>query len=182
MKRSRRALAFAAGLAMAASACASLNRDAWQQPDAVIALLGVDPGDVVLELGPADGYFTLRLADAVGTTGLVLGLGREDDAYDSLKREEGTVDLLFTFNTYHQIADPTPTFRGWLDHLAPNGRVAIIEFDGRSGWPTTASGNFTPAETIEREMREAGYERIAKYDLLDRQSFQIFRADDGTGE
>jgi len=31
-------------------------------------------------------------------------------------------------------------------------------------------------------MREAGYERIASYEILSRQSFQIFRADDGTGE
>ena len=61
-------------------------------------------------------------------------------------------------------------------------RDPIVEYDERAGGFASAFGHFTAPEAIGREMRDAGYERIASYDLLDRQSFQIFRADDGTGE
>jgi hypothetical protein len=77
---------------------------------------------------------------------------------------------------------PHAYFRRVLADLAPNGHVAIVEYDGRGGWFPNLFGHKTPADEIAREMREAGYERIADHEILTRQSFQIFRADDGTGE
>jgi hypothetical protein len=69
-----------------------------------------------------------------------------------------------------------------LVDLAPSGRVAIVEYDERAGGFASAFGHFTPADEIAREMREAGFERIANHEFLPRQSFQIFGPDDGTGE
>jgi ubiquinone/menaquinone biosynthesis C-methylase UbiE len=208
----RLALAAALVLALAGGGCAAgkrfayegFDRDDWQQPDAVLALLGVDPGDRVADLGAGGGYFTFRLAEAVGEAGRVYAVDVDDDMTDHLARRveelqtanvtvvrgayhdpklpDGEIDLLFTCNTYHHIADRSDYFRRVLLDLAPNGRVAIVEFDGRGGWFARAFGHFTPAGEIAREMREAGYEQIAEHEVLTRQSFQIFRADDGTGE
>ncbi len=120
-----RAAAAALLLALSSGGCATwqrfvyegLGREKWQKPDAVIEVLGIEPGDTVADFG------------------------------------EG---------------------------LGPNGRIAIVEYDGHS-WLARMLGPFTPAETIEREMREAGFERVAYYELP-RQSFQIFRPKDGTGD
>ncbi len=214
MKPTARRLAVAAALSIAlhGAGCAAwkrfayegLSRDQWQRPDAVIALLGIGPGDRVADLGAGGGYFTFRLAEAVGEPGRVYAVDVDDDMVDYLTQQvrersaanvtvvrgefedpklpDGEIDLLFTCNTYHHIADRSAYFRRVLVDLAPSGRVAIVEYDGRGGWFARTFGHFTPAETIEREMREAGFERIRSYEILPRQSFQIFRADDGTGE
>jgi arsenite methyltransferase len=208
----RLALAAALWVALAGGGCASgkrfayegVGRDDWQQPDAVIALLGLGPGDRVADLGAGGGYFTFRLAEAVGASGRVFAVDVDDDMvayltrrarelhaanvsvvrgdYDDPKLPDGEIDLLFTCNTYHHIADRPAYFRRVLTDLAPNGRVAIVEYDGRGGWFVNLFGHKTPADEIAREMREAGYEQIADHEILTRQSFQIFRPDDGTGE
>jgi predicted methyltransferase len=213
MRPARRfALAAALLLALHGAGCASwkkfayegFDRDAWQQPDAVIALLGIGPGDRVADLGAGGGYFTFRLAEAVGESGRVYAVDVDDDMVAYLADQarergaanvtivrgefadpqlpDGSIDLLFTCNTYHHIADRVDYFRRVLVDLAPNGRVAVVELDGRGGWFARTFGHFTDADEIAREMQEAGYERVAKHDLLSRQSFQIFRPDDGTGE
>ena len=206
------AIATALGVALLASACASLkrsayedsDRDAWQRPDAVIALLGVDPGDRVADLGAGSGYFSFRLAGAVGPAGRVYAVDVDEDMLELLKDQarqrgvanltvvkaepgdpklpDGEVDLVFVCDTYHHLPDRVAYLERLLADLAPSGRVAIVEYDRRAGGFVGTFGHYTDPETIEREMREAGFERIAEYDLLDRQSFQIFRADDGTGE
>ena len=180
------------------------GRDEWQKPDAVLALLGVGPGARVADVGAGGGYFTFRLAEAVGESGRVYAVDVDDDmvgyleqrarelgaanvtvvrgAYDDPKLPDGEIDLVLVCDTYHHIAERTAYFRRMLADLAPNGRVAIVEFDGRGGGFAPTFGHFTDPEEIAREMREAGYEPIAKHDILPRQSFQIFRADDGTGE
>jgi len=199
-------------LVLAGSGCAAgkrfayegFGRDDWQKPDAVLALLGIGPGDRVADLGAGGGYFTFRLAEAVGASGRVYAVDVDDDmvaylaaraqelhaanvtvvrgAFADPKLPDGEIDLLFTCNTYHHIVDRVAYFRRVLVDLAPNGRVAIVEYDGRGGWFPNLFGHKTPADEIAHEMREAGYERVANHEILPRQSFQIFRADDGTGE
>jgi len=179
------------------------GRDAWQKPDEVVALLGIGAGDRVADVGAGGGYFTFRFADAVGDLGRVYAVDVDDDllayledrvqeegranlsvvrgAYDDPRLPDGEIDLVFLSNTYHHIQDRTAYFRRLLLDLAPNGRVAVVELDDRSWMPRTL-GHFTPAEAIEREMAEAGYRLDARHEILERQSFQIFAPDDGTGE
>src|SRR4051794_32158618 len=43
-----------------------------EQPDKVIAALAIAPGSTVADVGAGTGYFTVRLARAVGATGHVI--------------------------------------------------------------------------------------------------------------
>ncbi|MFQ6673344.1 MAG: class I SAM-dependent methyltransferase [Fidelibacterota bacterium] len=62
------------------------NRDRWQHPKRVIESLQIDSGDHVVDLGAGGGYFTFKLADAVGKTGKVYAVDVEEDMTEYLKR------------------------------------------------------------------------------------------------
>jgi SAM-dependent methyltransferase len=86
---------------------------------------------------------------------------------------EGGVDLIFTCNTYHHFEAREEYFRRAAKYLRPGGRVAVIEFSGH-GWFQRVFPHFTAPEVIRAEMEAAGYRRVAAFDYLERQSFQIF--------
>ena len=61
------------------------DRDRWQQPERVIESLDLAPGSRVADLGAGSGYFTFRLAEAVGTTGEVLAVDVDEAMNASLR-------------------------------------------------------------------------------------------------
>ena len=48
------------------------EREQEEAPSKAIAALGLKPGDVVADIGAGSGYYTVRLAEAVGPTGRVV--------------------------------------------------------------------------------------------------------------
>ncbi|HUU89829.1 MAG TPA: class I SAM-dependent methyltransferase [Phycisphaerae bacterium] len=77
-------------IALATTVCAAAekkgeSRDTWQQPDRVVKDLGLKPGEVVADIGCGSGYFTFRLAKAVGADGKVYAEDISDKALKSLK-------------------------------------------------------------------------------------------------
>jgi ubiquinone/menaquinone biosynthesis C-methylase UbiE len=165
------------------------GRDDWQQPDRVIAELGLEPGDVVADLGAGGGYFTFRLATAVGPTGKVLAVDVDRGLLDYVAAEAERrglynvetvraagddprlpeeVDLLFTCNTVHHFDDRTSYFRGARRYLRPDARVAIIDYVDKH--------RSAPPEVLAAEMSAADYRLEKRNDFLEKQSFLIFAA------
>jgi ubiquinone/menaquinone biosynthesis C-methylase UbiE len=173
-----------------------VGRDDWQKPDEVVALLDIREGSRVADLGAGGGYFTFRLADAVGEAGRVYAVdvdesmlaylreraareGRDNvevvhGTFDDPQLPDGEIDLLFTSNTYHHIQNRADYFGRLLGDLAPNGRVAIVEFDDSGSWFSRTFGHHTVKAAITDEMERAGYRLTHDHDILDRQSFLVF--------
>jgi arsenite methyltransferase len=170
------------------------SRDEWQQPDKVIQSLGIQPGSIIADLGSGSGYFTLRLAHAVGPTGKVYAVDVDSAINEALKERAKKeradtvvvvsakpndpqlpepVDLIFTSNTYHHIDNRIAYFAALIKHLRPSGRLAVIDYD-RTAWLEGLWGHYTPREFIKRELEQAGYELQNDFDFLERQSFLIF--------
>ncbi len=172
-----------------------IGRDKWQKPDEVIRSLSIRPGDRVADLGSGGGYFTFRLAKAVGPTGKVYAVDIDEGLNEALAkraRQEGYanieavlaktddpllpksgVELIFTSNTYHHLNERVNYFANAKKYLRPNGRVAIVEFNGK-GWIESMPGHHTPKEVIQSEMKAAGYALQQEFDFLPRQHFMIF--------
>ena len=170
------------------------DRDGWQQPERVVSELGLEPGSRVADLGAGGGYFTFRLADAVGPTGRVYAVDVDADMIEYLKKRaadggyenvevihatpddpgllDGGIDLLFTCNTYHHIENRADYFGRLLRDLKLGGRVAILELNGAS-WFSRWFGHNTPGDEIVKEMRSAGYRVDREFTFIDRQSFLI---------
>ena len=62
----------------------TLGRGTWQRPADVVALLDLDEGDRVADLGAGDGYFVPYLAEAVGTDGRVYAVDVDSDSVGRL--------------------------------------------------------------------------------------------------
>jgi ubiquinone/menaquinone biosynthesis C-methylase UbiE len=171
------------------------GRDDWQQPDRVVQALALEPGERVADLGAGGGYFTFRLARAVGPTGRVYAVDVDQGMLDHVAErtaEEGvanvetvlatptdpnlpagSVDLVFTCNTYHHIEDRPAYFAALRGALRPGGRVAIVEYLPE-GFFQSIFPHSTDAATIESEMRAAGYALEQRHDFLERQAFLVF--------
>jgi ubiquinone/menaquinone biosynthesis C-methylase UbiE len=172
-----------------------IGRDRWQKPDQVISSLGIESGQHVADLGAGGGYFTFRLAGAVGPEGKVYAVDVDPDMTGLLEgrvSDEGAdnvevvlaeyhdpllpptgVDLIFTCNTYHHFEDRVAYFQGASRYLRPGGRVAIVEGAGKS-WFSKIFSHATPADVIRTEMETAGYRLLEAHDFLPRQHFLVF--------
>ena len=170
------------------------ERDAWQMPEQVIAALEITPGAAVADIGAGTGYFTVRLArDTAART--VYAVDIEPAMVDYVRRradEAGLrnvvgvvagpdspnlpapVDLVLIVNTYHHIPERVAYFTALRNHLAPGGRIAII--DPRKGAPGGGPPDefrFTPEE-IGAELGRADFELLSRPDFLPRQNFLVF--------
>jgi ubiquinone/menaquinone biosynthesis C-methylase UbiE len=171
------------------------GRDAWQKPDEVIALLAIAPGAQVADIGAGGGYFSFRLADAVGPEGRVYAVDVDEDmlsyleervreeargnvevvraAFDDPRLPDGRIDLVFSCNTYHHLSDRTAYFARLRSDLAPGARVAILELNGNS-WFARTFGHMTPKQEIVSEVEAAGYRLVGDHDLVEQQHFLVF--------
>lgn len=190
-------------IAVLASGCGALkrwgyspsDRDDWQQPDRVLWTLGVKPGQSIADLGAGGGYFTFRLARAVGSDGRIYAVDVDEDmtdylseeaadqeianvevilaSFDDAKLSAASVDLILTVNTFHHLSDRVAYFQRLKPALRPGGRIAIIELNGE-GFFQRWGDHFTDAGTISDEMAAAGFDEVAHHDFLEKQHFLVF--------
>jgi arsenite methyltransferase len=170
------------------------SRDAWQKPKEVVEKLAIAPGSRVADLGAGGGYFAWHLADAVGAKGTVYAVEIDETGLDIIREEKQarditnvipilaepadprlpeTVDLVFNCDTYHHMKDRVAYFESLARYLKADGRVAILDFHPH-GFFSGLLGHGTAAEDVEREMKSAGYRRVAGFDIVESQHFQIF--------
>jgi predicted methyltransferase len=175
------------------------GRDGWQHPDEVIEALDLSPGDRVAEIGAGSGYWLPWLSQAVGADGRVYAVEVTDElvtkletrvadegwqnvvvvrgAFEDPKLPDGEIDLAMTCLTYHHIEEREAYFRNLRSDLSSDGRVAHL--DDRHDAPPPfrwlqGNGHWSDPESVRTEMAKAGYRRVAEYDFLLLQSFQVF--------
>jgi predicted methyltransferase len=157
------------------------DRDKKLHVDRVMDLLGIRPGKVVADVGAGSGWFTARAAARVGTSGTVYAedinpkaidyisqrvardklanvqavLGTVDDT----KLPANSVDAVLILKTYHEMARPIPLMEKLKLSLRPGAKVGIIDRNG------DGTDHGIMPEVVEREMAQAGYKRVGKYDF-----------------
>lgn len=168
----------------------------WRKPDRVIDALDLESGARIADIGAGDGYFTFRLADAVGAEGHVYAVEVTDELVDELRAEverrgyenvtvvrgvfddpmlpDGGIDLAFFSGVFHHLDERPKYFAALKEDLAAGGRVAIID-----GAPDPLHKLFMPfhfvsAEGVDGEMTAAGYRRTEVLEFLPMMNFQIF--------
>ena len=127
-----------------------VERREWQDPEAILAGLGLGPGQVVADVGSGDGFFTLPAARMVGPRGVVYALdpsvGRLNRLHEKAEEEgleniriragtaeefvlcEGCADLVFFGICLHDFADPGAVLRNAMTALKPGGLLASLDW------------------------------------------------------
>jgi len=165
------------------------DRYTWQLPERVIKALDLKSDMKVADLGSGTGYFTFRLAEAVGSSGKVYAIDIDEEMNASVDKQAVAkqmdnvktilavshdplipekVDLIFSVNAYHHMKDRADYFRNAARYLKADGRVAIIDF--REG----AFRHFTKRSVLLEEFKAAGYVLDKSHDFLVRQNFLVF--------
>ena len=171
------------------------KRDGWQKPHEVIHALALNPEAIVADIGAGTGYFSVRFARMLPKS-KVYAVDLEPDMVRHLaaraKREQlpnvvavqavpddpklpERVDLALLVDTYHHIDGRVGYFSRLKASLAPQGRVAIIDFtlDSEIGPPPRAR---IEPEQVKRELARAGFKLANEHVFLPNQYFLVFRA------
>ena len=152
-------------------------RDAWQEPDKVVAALDLTPGMTVADIGAGTGYFEARLSKAVGSTGKVIAIDIEADmvrymreraarentpnvearqgAADDPKLAPASADRILIVDTWHHIGEREVYSKKLAAALKPGGAVFVVDFTHETdkGPPVEMR---IPPEQVQQELASAG--------------------------
>ena len=163
--------------ALGATAFADENlRDSRQEAATVMQLAGVRPGMSVADIGAGEGYYTVRLAEAVGPQGRVLAqdidrgallrLGDrvESDRLDNVSIVGGAADdphlpadsfdRIFLIHMYHEVGDPYAFLWHLHPALRPGGQVVVVDVD------RSTDRHGIPPQLLFCELGQVGYRLV----------------------
>jgi predicted methyltransferase len=166
------------------------RREQWQKVDGIFAAMAIRPGATVADIGAGDGFFTSRLARAVGPDGRVFAVDIDDKALERLRKRleedglrnitvvkgatddpklpEGIVDGALIVNAYHEMDQHQSVLAALRRALKPEGRLVIVEpvRDARRGRPRAdqARDHEIDPEYVLRDARAAGFRILGLQD------------------
>ena len=165
------------------------GRESWQRVPDILAALGVVPGSRVADVGAGDGFFTTRLAAAVGAEGRVYAVDISKNALDRLSKRvadagltnvqpvlgttsdprlpAGTLDAALIVNAYHEMREHQAMLAAIKLALKPGGRLVILESVtvAQKNIPRNAqeSRHQLAAHFLQQDALEAGF-AIARFE------------------
>jgi len=166
--------------------------------DQILQTLSLKPGQTIADIGSGGGYFTFRFAQAVGEIGQVYAVDTNQEFLAFIKKQatekgltnivttltssehpelpKGTFDFIFMRDVTHHLQNRVDYFQILKEILKPEGKLVIIEYDGRGGLLSfhKLHRHFVPKNILLEETKLAGYTLQKSYDFLSEQSFMIF--------
>ncbi|HJR61140.1 MAG TPA: methyltransferase domain-containing protein [Vicinamibacterales bacterium] len=166
------------------------QREAWQKVGGILEAMQVRPGAVVADVGAGDGFFTKRLAGAVGAEGRVFAVDVGADALRRLRKRvadealsnveviEGAVDdpklpaasidAALIVNAYHEMTEHQAMLTKIRAALKPGGRLVIVEPISRSRRDSRRDeqtrNHEIAADFVREDARAAGFTQVLLQD------------------
>jgi protein-L-isoaspartate O-methyltransferase len=126
------------------------EREAEEAPSVAVRALQLKKGQVVADIGAGSGYYTMRMADAVGPEGKVYATDIQTGMLDIVRRRvtaarltnvetvlsapddpklpADSLDLAIMVDVYHELAAPQEFIRRLRPALKRTGRLVLLEF------------------------------------------------------
>ena len=170
-------------------------RDAWQQPDRVIASLALAPTMTVADIGAGTGYFAVRLAPLVAqvvATDVEADMVRymEERAkraglanlravktpYDDPALAAESFDRILVVDVWHHLGDRRAYAAKLAAALKPDGFVAIVDFKLEAKHGPPPKHRLTP-EAVIADLAAAGLDAKVALELPDQYVIHARRPD-----
>jgi ubiquinone/menaquinone biosynthesis C-methylase UbiE len=172
------------------------DRDIEEDTSLAVRLLGLKKGWVVADVGAGSGYFTVRMAKAVGDTGRVYAndlqpgmieilqknvekaklknvvpvLGSIDDP----KLPPEALDMILMVDVYHEFSRPQQMLRKMREALKPGGRLVLLEYRAEDpNVPIRPEHKMSKAQ-VKLEVEAEGFKQSRVYDDLPWQHLFVF--------
>lgn len=174
------------------------ERDWWQKPAALVAVLSLRPGDAVADIGAGSGYMIPHLSRAVGPrgrvwaqeiqAGMVWRLKERARRFPNVRVVRGSaldpglppasVDVALLLTSYHEMSAPVAVLRALRSAVRPGGRLVIVDFNDfvpGADSPQFPPEERVPEETVVREAARAGWRLVERHDFLPYQYCLVFQ-------
>jgi len=173
------------------------EREEEERTSLVLPALALRPGDRVADVGAGSGYFTWRMAKAVGPAGRVYANDIQPEMLAILstnvaangvtnvvpvlgsttdpKLPTNALDLVLLVDVYHELDHPFEMTQAIVQSLKPGGRLVLVEFRGEEKWvPIKPLHKMTEAQ-VKRELALHPLDWVETLKVLPRQHILIFR-------
>jgi len=174
------------------------EREQEEQPSTLIRNLGLQPADIVADVGAGTGYFSFRIAPLV-PRGKVLAVDIQPEMLDDIRRRQtqngirnvepilgslddpglapSSVDLILLVDVYHEFSHPREMMLAIGRALKPAGRVALVEYRAEDpSVPIKRLHKMSERQAI-AEMKAVGLIWIGTSNVLPWQHLMFFRKD-----
>ena len=160
----------------------SPDRDQKLHVDRVMDTLGIAPGKTVADIGAGSGWFTVRAARRVGSSGMVYAVDINPEAIKYIDRRAQkeslsnvktvlgktddpllpaqTIDAVLILKTYHEIGDPITLLKHLGPALRPGARLGIIDRNGNG------TDHGISSKIVIEEAEKAGFHLLQTYDFV----------------
>ena len=168
-----------------------------ERPELVLDAMELEPGDVVADVGTGSGFYARQIATRVMPGGRVYAVDIQPEMLELLRRlveeegvtgvvpvpsepddpklPEGELDWILLADVYHEIAEPEPVLEKMLAALAPEGRVALLEYRVEDGTGDHVKADHVMSvRQVLSEWRPAGFELVELHEFLPTQHMFVF--------
>jgi ubiquinone/menaquinone biosynthesis C-methylase UbiE len=158
-----------------------------EQPNDLLQLLSLRPGQVVADVGAGSGYFTWRMAKQVGPTGKVFATDIQPEMLLILRTNlqargvtnvtpvlgsttnvnlpANSLDLALFVDVYHECDHPKEIISTLCAALRPGGWIVLVEYRGEEKWVPIKPLHKMTSTQVDLEMSRHPLRRIQHHRL-----------------
>jgi ubiquinone/menaquinone biosynthesis C-methylase UbiE len=190
-------LAASADLAGYIASLEEPGRAEWQKPDEVIEALKLGPAETLCDVGSGPGYFALRAARRLETSGWVFAEDVEASMIDALRDRvsqarlsnvtpilglpddpllpKAACDVILIVNTYHLFPNGPGFLRRLAKSLKTSGRLVNIDFHKRETPQGPILARRVAKEAFLADAQRASFKLAAEEKFLPYQYFLVLK-------
>jgi len=173
------------------------ERENEERTDLLVPALKIKSGEAVVDIGAGTGYYTRRLAKAVGTNGVIYAVEIQQEMLDILtnkltgegifnvkpvlgtvtdpKLPRASVDLILMVDVYHEFDYPFEMVEAMCRALKPGGRIVFVEFRTEDPSVPIKTVHKMSEAQVRKEMRVHPLEWVETIGTLPQQHMIMFR-------